>query len=128
MRSNEDIERYLIQMNVPFEAASDGVWILSGEQPRIVIAHMPPVVVFRLKVANLPKGPNEALFRALLELNAKEMIHGAFGIEDGCVVIAEALESENLDMNEFEAAVDSVSMAVQNHYHALAKFLQPEGA
>ena len=41
------------------------------------------------------------------------MVHGAFGLEGETVVVIHALELENLDLNEFQAVVDDMSMAVQ---------------
>ena len=40
------------------------------------------------------------------------MVHGAFGLEGDTVVVVHALELENLDLNEFQAVVDDMSMAV----------------
>jgi len=64
----------------------------------------------------------EELFRTLLELNAAEMMHGAYGVEGNSVVICDALQLENLDFNEFAASMDDISMAVASHRGRLAKF------
>ena len=47
----------------------------------MVITLAGPVVVFRVKVMDLPAHSREELYRTLLELNTTEMMHGAFGIE-----------------------------------------------
>ena len=44
------------------------------------------------------------------------MVHGAFGLEGDTVVVVHALELENLDLNEFQAVVDDMSMAVGKHH------------
>ena len=46
------------------------------------------MVVFRVKVMELPQTGREELYRTLLELNTTEMVHGAFGIEGETVVIS----------------------------------------
>jgi hypothetical protein len=81
-----------------------------------------PVVAFRLKVMDLPRGSREDLFKTLLSLNTTEMVHGAFGLEGDTVVMVHALELENLDLNEFQAVVDDMSMAVAKHHPSLARF------
>jgi hypothetical protein len=80
------------------------------------------VVAFRLKVMDLPRTGREELYKTLLSLNTTEMIHGAFGLEGDAVVIVHALEMENLDLNEFQATIDDMSMAVAKHQPSLAHF------
>ena len=46
----------------------------------------------------------------------------AYGIENESVVLVDSLQSENLDMNEFQAAIDSLSLAVHNHHDVLAQY------
>ena len=50
------------------------------------------------------------------------MVHGAFGLEGETVVVIHALELENLDLNEFQAVVDDMSLAVAKHHDNLARF------
>jgi hypothetical protein len=38
------------------------------------------------------------------------------------VVVVHALELENLDLNEFQAVVDDMSMAASKHYPNLSRF------
>ena len=60
-----------------------------GGALNLVISIAGPVVVFRTKVMDLPPHNREALYETMLRLNTSEMVHGAFGIEDDLVVIAE---------------------------------------
>ena len=80
------------------------------------------MIVFRIKVMEIPRHNREELYRTLLELNATEMMHGAYGIEGDAVVISDALQLENLDYNEFAATVDDITLAVASHHGRLAKF------
>jgi hypothetical protein len=124
MKSAEDIESYLLQMGVTYEAAKPGIWVLQiGGQGRLAVSIAGPVVAFRLKVMDLPAQGREELYRALLELNTTEMVHGAFGLEGDAVVIVGALQLENLDYNEFQAVVEDMSMAVGKHHSTLARYL-----
>ncbi len=124
MRNAEDIESYLIQMEAQFEAVGDGVWVIKDIGPGLVLSIADSVLVFRMKVMEagaVPAAQREKLFRKLLELNAEEMLHGAYGLEaSGAIVVTDALQLQNLDYNEFQATVDDIGMAVRNHYPELS--------
>jgi hypothetical protein len=69
------------------------------------------LVIFRSTLAAVPQTQREAFFRLLLELNASEMIHGAYGIEEDVVALTDTLQSEHLDLNEFGATLDALLLA-----------------
>jgi hypothetical protein len=124
MKSAEDIESYLLRMGVTYETAKPGIWLVQVDgQGRLAVSIAGPVVAFRLKVMDVPGQGREELYRALLQLNTTEMVHGAFGIEGDAVVIVHALELENLDFNEFQAVIDDVSMAIAKHHANLSRYL-----
>jgi hypothetical protein len=125
MRTREDIESYLIRSGLPHEQVEENTWILrdpdSGENIVVVVAG--PLVVFRLKVLDLDKVKRLAeLFRKLLELNAEEMVHGAYGISNEAVLLTCTLRLENLDYDEFQGTIDDFSLAISKHYEMLAAF------
>lgn len=119
MASNEQIEAYLIESEMPFEQVSEGLWLVNDVADsidNIVLVHAEPVLTFRVKVLEAPEGGREELFAALLQLNAGSMVAGAYGLEDDSIVIVATLQSENLDFNEFRATLDAVALAVREHY------------
>lgn len=125
MKTNEDIERYLIEMDLPYETMSEGVWRVDNAEEdvdNIFIIHSAPIIVFRVSLMNVPKQNTEALYKTLLELNATSMLSGGYGIEDGKVIILDTLQSENLDFNEFQASVDALTLAINEHYELLVEF------
>jgi Tir chaperone protein (CesT) family len=111
MATREDIERYLIQTGHPHETIEDHLWIVR-DAASIVISYEPPLVIFRAKLMEVPQHHREAFFRLLLELNASEMIHGAYGVEDNSVVLIDTLQSEHLDGNELQATLDALLLAL----------------
>lgn len=123
MKTNDDIESYLLTLDIAYETLDAGLWLVHGEGADIVVAHSPPLVVLRVKIADVPTGGHEALFRKLLELNAQDLIHGAYGIEDGVLVLTDALQAENMDLNEFQASLESLAMAVAGHRDVLRPYL-----
>jgi len=123
MKTAEDVESYLLKLGVPYEQIKPGIWLLKLDGcDNFVVSIAGPVVAFRVKVMDLPPHDREALFRTLLTLNTKEMVHGAFGLEGDAVVIVHALEMENLDFNEFQAVIDDASMAIARHYPLLSRW------
>ncbi|GMV41509.1 MAG: hypothetical protein AMXMBFR64_32250 [Myxococcales bacterium] len=125
MATREDIESYIVRLGMPYEEVDTGLWIIHDEHDGIdnlVIHFAPPVAVFRVKLMDLD-GDHPALYRRLLELNASDMVSGAYGIENNSVVCVESLQVENLDFNEFQAAVDSLSLAITDHYETLRAVL-----
>ena len=121
MDTRDNIEHYLIQMEYPFESIEPDMWIIR-DTANIVVTYEPPLVVFRIKLMEIPKDRREDFFKLLLELNATNMIHGAYGIEGDSVVLIDTLQSENLDLNEFQASLDALLMASTQDYQKLNPF------
>lgn len=124
MISREDIESYLIRTEMDFEEIGEGIWLVhlgsrSAEAagPHLVVSYSPPVVLIRSPVLKTPDAQEKqlSLFRRLLELNVSDMVHGAFGLEDGEVILSDTLELEDLDYSEFLASVESMSLALSSH-------------
>ena len=125
MKSAEDVESYLLRIGVAHETVRPGFWLVKTDGPPLAVSLAGPVLAFRLKVMDLPRTGREELYRTLLSLNTTEMVHGAFGLEGEAVVIVHALELENLDLNEMQAVIDDMSMAVAKHQPSLAHFANP---
>jgi hypothetical protein len=123
MRSVKDVEAYLARMNRAFQIAPDSTdtFLVSGGEkyPRVAIQVDPPLVVLRVRIGDVPEQPLE-LFRKLLELNARELVHSSYGIDEGGILLSSALELENLDYNELEAALDEIDLALAQQVPALA--------
>ena len=126
MVTREDVESYLLRAGLDHEEIGEGMWLVRGgaADAGVVIHLSPPLLVFRMKVMDLPADEPRcsALFRRLLELNATDLVHAAYALEEGDVILTESLEVENLDFNEFQATIDSFQMALASHLEALADF------
>lgn len=126
MANKEDVERLLIELELPFERLDDELWVVVNEADQgenLVVYLADSVLTLRAKVFDLPQEPSKQLFRRLLELNATQVVHGAFGIESDNVVLVGALELENLDLNEFQALIDSFTLALSSHHSELKGLL-----
>lgn len=126
MATAEDIEGYLIQMGVPFEQIAKATWMIHDEYDlidNIIVSLNDPVVLFQVKLMDIPAGVDRLkLYETLLRLNTTDMMHGAYGLDGNSVVATDTLQSENLDFNEFQASVDSLSLCISDHYKKLAEF------
>ena len=129
MVTHEKIEEYLINTGMSYQLVQEGMWLIHDEHDaidNIVLLHTPPVITFRvkiMKISDIPKDKRMQVYKHLLELNASEMVAGAYGLEDDAVVIIDSLQSENLDYNEFQASLDSMTMSIRQHYAELREMI-----
>jgi hypothetical protein len=128
MASREDLESYLIRLGMEAEEVEDGMWVVRPADAGVpvVVHHSPPVVLLRIKVMDLPAGDDgrlAPLYRRLLELNATDIVHGSYGIEEREVVLSDALELDTLDFQELQSSFESLLFAVSSHLNTLAELV-----
>lgn len=126
MRTDKDVEAYLLRLNRRFHAVDQqpGTFLVetSGSMPRVAVRVDPPLVVLRVHIGDVkPGADHSALFRRLLALNARQLVHASYGVDDDAVVLSSALELENLDFNELQAALDEIDIALAEHVPELAR-------
>ena len=127
MLTREDLQSFIDRLDSEGQAAEEvkpGLWVLRNGNAECVVDYNPPVVVLRIRVMEIPAAGERqtSLFRRLLELNARELVHGSYGVEEDHVVLTDTLELEHLDFNEFQASFDSLMLALATHLGALAPF------
>ena len=130
MVTKEEIEGFLDRLGAEgasYTEVEPGLWVVrpSGELDfSVVIHYSPPVVLLRVKVMALPSEPGAVatLSRRLLELNASDLVHGSYGIEEDSIVMTEALELAHLDFEEFLAAFESITVALASHLRELGSY------
>lgn len=130
MITASDIEGYLIRMGVSFDEIGRHTWMIKDTEDHVdnlVVTLNEPVVLFHVKLTDIPDDCDRLrLFEELLRLNASEMLHGAYGLQDNAVVATDTLQAENMDFNEFQASVDALHISITSHYRRLAPLL-PRG-
>lgn len=127
MASREDFESYMLRLNLDVDEVEEGMWVVrptNGGTP-VVVNYSPPVALLRLKVLDLPEDADDQqlapLYRRLLELNATDIVHGSYGIEEGDVILSDALELETLDFEELRSSYESMLFAASSHTPTLAE-------
>lgn len=128
MHDAHELEGLLMSSGLDYESHDGGTWVVHQESDHldnVVIQFAPPVVVFRVKLMDTPDDLDQRarLYERLLQLNAADMVAGAYALEGSAVVITETLQTENLDANELQAAVDGLSLAISEHYQELGGYL-----
>ena len=118
MVSRDDLESFLIRMDGDYTEVAEGMFLVQGPDggPQIVLHHSAPLLLARLKVMTLPEGEELSdLYRTLLELNATDIVHGAYGIEGDELILSHTLELETLDFHEIQASLESLQLAASGH-------------
>lgn len=131
--TNEELEEHLTRLNRSFERADDAdVFLISmgPGQPPCALNISPPVLVAQVRVADAPRSDDASsarFMRRLLELNASGLLHAAFGIESGQIMLTAALELQNLDINELEAVLADLDVALAEHVPSLVSLSKGMG-
>lgn len=126
MATVDELDSHLIKTGCQYEAIGQSTWVLapdSAHPAQIVVRADDPIVLFTLAVLDLAPDVEgrEALFRTLLELNS-ELLHTSYSLEGDRVVLSGAQQLENLDFNEFQAMIDDMCMALDNHWNKLSEW------
>jgi len=119
------VEQYLIDLKYSYREVKPNLWLLDDTEhdlEGIAIMYEEPLVIIRVQVMTVPRENKLEFFTKLLELNAQEMIHGAYGLEGEKIVIIDTMEYENMDYSEFRAALDAISLALTQHFPILSVY------
>jgi hypothetical protein len=125
MAGREKIEGYLIELGVSYEEVGSNAWLINDEArglEQVVVILEEPVVIFRVKVMAIPEKDREKCFETLLRLNAQDVIHGAYALDGSDVIMVDTLVFETLDREEFQASLDSIGLALTQHYPVLREY------
>ena len=119
------IEQYLIDMMLSYQQLGENIWLLDDEEHSlqgVAVMLSEPLVIVRVEVMDAPRQNPVELYARLLELNATDLIHGAYALENGKIVLIDTLEYDTLDYGDFRATLDAISLALTQHYPILSKY------
>ncbi len=123
-RTNRDIEAFLSSLAKPYERLDDQTYRIEvgPNMPPVALRICDGLVLFRALIGEVPEGNLQVqcdLFRRLLELNTEQLIHSAYGLDGSSIQLAAALELSNLDLNEVEAVLEDMGLALARHVRSL---------
>ena len=124
---NTKIKNYLLQLdfNITYENEDDGILMISKESEGIknlILGIAPPILIMEQYIFNI-KNRNEEVFKKLLIKN-RDIIHGAFVLDESGqkVIFRDTLQIENLDLNELEASLNSLSLLLSEYSEQIINF------
>ncbi|MDR0526072.1 MAG: YbjN domain-containing protein [Spirochaetaceae bacterium] len=123
MTEKNRIEQYL--EGYTYRKLEDNLWLLDDENhglPQVAIMYAAPVVICRTWVMAAPKEQRLELFTKLLELNARDVVHGAYALEEDQIILIDTLVYDTMDYEELMATLDAFGLAVTQHYPVLASY------
>ncbi|WP_312818774.1 molecular chaperone Tir [Kaistella carnis] len=114
-----------LQLEIKQENQKEGIFIVSNESEGImnlIICVAPPIVIFEQFIFEI-KEPGNHVYKSLLQKN-RDIIHGAFVLDDSGrkVIFRDSLQVENLDQNEFEATINSLSVLLSEYSEQIINF------
>lgn len=116
MTNFQKVKNYLIdlELNITYENEDNGVLKISSENDGIsnlVIACADPILIMEQFIVQISPNSTNDIYRRLLQKN-RDIVHGAFVLDDSAtrVIFRDTLQLENLDRNELEASINSLSL------------------
>ena len=119
------VEQYLIDLKYSYQEVKPNFWLLDDVEhglEGVAVMYADPLVIIEVQVMDAPRQKREEFFVKLLELNASDMTHGAYGLDGDKVIIINTLEHDTMDFSEFQASLDAISLALTQHYPILSVY------
>ena len=123
----EKIQSYLLDLeyNITHQDAESGVFVIEQEDAGIrnlVLACDAPLLIIEQFLFELKNGSAE-IFKDLLIKN-RDIIHGAFVLDQTGtkVIFRDTLQIENLDLNEIEGSLTSLSLLLSEFTDEIIAF------
>ena len=127
MKQFDHIKSHLTQLNfdISNEKPSEGILVVNKESEGIknlVIGVIDPILIMEQFIFNMPND-DTSTFKQLLMKN-RDIIHGAFVLDESGsrVIFRDTLQLENLDMNELEASINSLSLLLSEYTDQIINF------
>jgi hypothetical protein len=123
--ADNKIEQYLIDLMITYQQIEKNLWLLDDAEHSlqgVAVMEADPLVIIRAEIMDIPKDKLLELYTKLLELNANDIIHGAYALDKNKIVLIDSLQYSSMDFEDFRASLDSFSLALTQHYPILSVF------
>ncbi|GEO23473.1 YbjN domain-containing protein [Cyclobacterium qasimii] len=121
------IIEFLLKLDVDItrENPEEGILVIQKEDngiKNLIVGIAPPVLILEQYIFKI-KNNNNSIYKSLLQKN-RDIIHGAFVLDDDGdkVIFRDTLQIENLDLNEIEASLNSLSLLLSEYSEQIIKF------
>jgi len=122
----EKVKDYLLELDfdiVQENAEEEVFWVESEEAAisNLVIGVADPILIMEQYICEIAQ-PSEEIYKNLLVKN-RDIIHGAFTLDESGknLLFRDTLQIENLDLNELEGSINSLSLLLSEYMDELIK-------
>jgi len=123
----DTIKNYLLELNysITHEDKEDGVIVIQKLDEGInnlILGIANPILIMEQFIFKINKDNNE-IFKELLQKN-RDIVHGAFVLDESGekVIFRDTLQIENLDRNELEGSINSLSLLLSEYSENIIAF------
>jgi hypothetical protein len=123
----QKVKSYLEELgfSISSENTKEELVVIDDEEKGInnlIIDCEEPILVIEQIIMEVPGKAND-FFKRLLQIN-RTVVHGAFVLDENGknVIFRDTLQLENLDKNELEGSINSLSLALAEHANELISF------
>ncbi|EPR66527.1 hypothetical protein ADICYQ_4439 [Cyclobacterium qasimii M12-11B] len=114
-----------LDVDITRENPEEGILVIQKEDngiKNLIVGIAPPVLILEQYIFKI-KNNNNSIYKSLLQKN-RDIIHGAFVLDDDGdkVIFRDTLQIENLDLNEIEASLNSLSLLLSEYSEQIIKF------
>ena len=129
MSENVDrVKAYLLDLDLKIvsENEAEELVVVDDEDngiKQLVIDCEPPIIILEQLIGEVPAEPGD-LFKRLLQMN-NTLVHGAFVLDEtgGRIFFRDTLQLANLDLNELEGSIRSLSLGLAEYGAELLTYL-----
>ena len=128
MKNHFNITRdFLLELNfnITRENAEDGLLVIQKENSGIrnlIVGVAPPILIMEQYIFKI-NNQSEKIFKSLLQKN-RDIVHGAFVLDESGekVIYRDTLQIENMDLNELEGSLNSLSLLMSEYSDHIIEF------
>jgi len=128
MKNHFNITRdFLLELNfnITRENPEDGLLVIQKENSGIrnlIVGVAPPILIMEQYIFKI-NNQSEKIFKSLLQKN-RDIVHGAFVLDESGekVIYRDTLQIENMDLNELEGSLNSLSLLISEYSDHIIEF------
>jgi len=122
----DKVKGYLneLEYTIVNEDATDGVFVIDNEEEGIknmILVCANPILIVEQHLVKI-KSESMEMYKKLLQKN-RDIVHGALVLDEKGenIIFRDTLQLENLDLNEIEATIESLSIFLTEYSNELIK-------
>ncbi len=121
----EKVKEHLVELDyiLKVEDEANGMFVIDRQEDGIhnlILDCEDPILIMEQFLFEV-KNPSLEMYKSLLIKN-RDIIHGAFVLEENRISFRDTLQLENLDRNELEGSLNSLSLLMTEYNNELIAF------